>query len=184
MDTRTLCLAVLTDGPATGYEIKKVFEEHFGYFLDLSHSAIYPALADMREQGLVDCEEVRQVGKPDKKVYRLTEAGKAALRDGLQHSPGRHKVRSEFISLLIFSEHLPGWRMSELIDERLAEWRGMRDLARCPPGNMEPGKPGVRFAMGLCDAILRAGIDYLETNRDWLESSVAVREVSSGRDEA
>lgn len=172
MDTRTLCLAVLTDGPASGYEIKKAFEEHFGYFLDVSHGSIYPALADMREQGLVECEEVRQEGKPDKKTYHLTDAGRAALTDGLERSPGRHRVRSEFVGLLIFSEYLSAERIRSLIDARIDEWRGMRELAQCPPDNVDSERPGVHFAAGLCDAILRAGIDYLEENREWLEASL------------
>ncbi|MBA1147515.1 PadR family transcriptional regulator [Ectothiorhodospiraceae bacterium WFHF3C12] len=180
MDTRTLCLAVLTDGPASGYEIKKAFEEHFGYFLDVSHGAIYPALADMREQGLVECEEVRQDGKPDKKLYRLTEAGRTALAEGLARSPGRHRVRSEFVALLIFSEFLPADRIRSLIDARLDEWRGMRELAQCPPDNVSEQRAGVHFAMGLCDAILQAGVDYLERNRDWLESSLQAEAASKG----
>lgn len=174
MDTRTLCLGILTKGPATGYEIKKAVEEHFGYFLDVSHSSIYPALADMREQGLVECEAVRQEGKPDKKVYHLTGPGREALVEGLSRSPGRHRVRSEFVGLLIFSEFLPAGRIRELIDERLAEWRGMRALADCPPDALGSDNPGVRFSAGLCDAILAAGIDYLERNRGWLEAAVGV----------
>jgi len=173
MDTRTLCLGILTRGPATGYEIKKAVEEHFGYFLDVSHSSIYPALADMSEQGLVEYEAVRQEGKPDKKVYRLTASGLEALVEGLLRSPGRHRVRSEFVGLLIFSQFLPAGRVRDLIDKRLAEWRGLQDLARCPPDTFSNDNAGARFSVGLCEAMLTAGIEYLERNRDWLEAAVA-----------
>ncbi|WP_435104201.1 PadR family transcriptional regulator [Arhodomonas sp. AD133] len=168
MDTRTICLGVLAGGEATGYEIRKCVSECFGYFLDISHGAIYPALASLHDEGLVECTEVRQNGRPDKKVYRLTEAGENALEAGLMRSPGRHRVRSEFIGLLHFASRLPPERLGALLDERDADFAAMLAYARSC-GDDEHLHAGERFAAGLGEAMLTAGLDYLRRERPRLE---------------
>ena len=50
MDVRTICLGLLTRGDATGYEMKKLFEEEgFGHFAEASFGSIYPALGRLTD---------------------------------------------------------------------------------------------------------------------------------------
>lgn len=177
MDTRTICLGVLTRGDATGYEIKKCVEDEFGYFLEVSHSSIYPALADLRRDGQVTCTEVRQDGRPDKKVYRITDTGREAFVAGLGRSPGRHRVRSEFIALLLFAEFLPVDRVCTLIDARRAEFERILEL--CLDDSCE-ASAGARFAAGLGARMLSAGIAYMDDNRGWLEAQLAGTDAKAG----
>jgi len=44
MDTKTLCLGVLTLGDASGYDVRKQLTETFSHFMEISPSGIYPAL--------------------------------------------------------------------------------------------------------------------------------------------
>jgi len=54
MDVKTLCLGVLSLGDASGYEIRKMFEEGpFAHFHHASFGSIYPALSP-----LLDAEQV------------------------------------------------------------------------------------------------------------------------------
>src|SRR3546814_3071348 len=54
MDAKTLCLGVLSRGAASGYEIKKAFEEGpFSHFHQASFGSIYPALNALSADGLV-----------------------------------------------------------------------------------------------------------------------------------
>jgi DNA-binding PadR family transcriptional regulator len=172
MDTRTICLGVLSWGEATGYEIRKCIREDFASFIEVSHGAIYPALADLHRRGLVSCKAVRQSGKPDKKVYRITAAGRQALREGLMASSGRHRVRSEFVALLVFAEHQPLERVAELIDQRIAGYRELAERVQPAAESAETGA-GARFAAGFGAALARAGIRYLQENREWLEAELA-----------
>jgi len=175
MDTRTICLGVLSQGEATGYEIKKCIEDEFGFFLEVSHSAIYPALGDLHREGLLERREVRQDGRPDKKLYRLTEAGHRALKIGLAQSPGRHRVRSEFIALLLFAGYLPRGRVAALLDARLDEFERLVRFAQACDSDDAGSGPGGRFAAGLGACMMRAGIDYIRRNRGWLEAELAER---------
>lgn len=178
MDTRTICLGVLSWGEATGYEIKKCIEEDFASFIEVSRSAIYPALADLHRRGWVSCTEVRQDGKPDKKVYRLTPLGRNALCDGLMNSAGRHRVRSEFVALLVFAEHQPPDRVAELIDRRIEGYRqlaqSVQEAAQC-----RDSSAGTRFAAGFGAALANAGIQYLRENRGWLEAELAAADTEA-----
>ena len=80
MDVKTLCLGALSRGDASGYEIKKAFEEGpLSHIHEASFGAIYPALTELERQGLVTGREMAQEKRPDKKVYALTEAGLGAL---------------------------------------------------------------------------------------------------------
>lgn len=180
MDIRTLCLGILTAGKASGYEIKKTLEENFGYFMDVSHGSIYPALAALLDEGLVSVQEVKQEGKPDKKVYALTEAGKQAFVDGLTRSPARHRLRSEFLTVLVFAHFLPPQRLTEVLDERLREFQELRQLAaNCGQHCEQPLPPGVKFAAGLGEVTSKAAADYIAANRGWLEAAAEENSLSS-----
>ena len=45
VDVKTVCLGMLTDGEASGYDLKKHFESSFGHFFAAGYGSIYPALA-------------------------------------------------------------------------------------------------------------------------------------------
>ena len=121
MDTKTLCLGVLTLGDASGYDIRKHLEETFAHFMDISSNAVYPALKKLEKEKLVTFETVRQDNYPDKKVYSLTDEGHSFFFDALQELPPRHKVRSQLMLLMFFAEMLPVSRIREIMAERLEE---------------------------------------------------------------
>jgi len=173
IDVRTICLGLLSRGPATGYEIKKSFEDEgaIGYFLEASFGAIYPALGRLTEEGLVDLKVEQQDGKPDRKVYSLTESGRAAFKDSLRVSPGPDRFRSEFLFLLLFADLIPHDHLRHLIDERLEDYRQkLHELeSECV---QIPAKTsaGLEFIRGQGAAYFRAMIEYIENNRHLLEA--------------
>lgn len=74
-------LSLLAREPLTGYGLTKRMEERVGFFWRAGHSQIYPELARLEAAGLVAHREVEQRGKPDKKVYSITDEGLDALRE-------------------------------------------------------------------------------------------------------
>lgn len=122
MNVRGLCLAILYFGDATGYEIRKQAQEGvFSYFIEASYGAIYPALARLTEEGLVSFREEIQSGRPNKKVYSLTAAGRAAFVEALSGEPVHDKYKSEFLLMMMCSELLEPERVEQLIDDHLAD---------------------------------------------------------------
>lgn len=173
MDTKTLCLGVLARGDASGYEIKKTFEEGpFSHIHEASFGAIYPALTRLDAEGLVTCREMAQDKRPDKKVYSITETGRQAFYEALLAPPARDRRRSDFLFILFFGQLLPAERLARLIDQRIADYRAC--LAQMESCDLSDRPAGETFVHGLGAAVYRAAADYLEANRDRLLAEVAV----------
>ena len=98
MNIRTLCLGVLSFKEASGYELKKEIEDGmYSHFIDASFGSIYPALTQMNAEGLLTLRSEEQSGRPDKKVYAITDTGRAALAKSLAELPASNKFKSEFL---------------------------------------------------------------------------------------
>ncbi len=167
MDIKTLCLGVLTFGDMTGYDIKKYFEEAFNHFFVAGFGSIYPALSELMEKDLVTCTQVTQDKGPHKKVYTITEPGRALLREELIKTAPRHKVRSEFLVLIYFAHLLPVERLVAVLNERSTDIQNLLELLH----NLEQQDcdyPGHRFAIGLGRVTLQAQLDYIQTHRNEL----------------
>jgi len=133
MDVKTLCLGVLTFGDASGYDIKKYFERTFSHFFAAGYGSIYPALAELADAGLVTCQKVTQEGRPDRKVYSLTESGRQTFLHELATTAPLHKVRSEFLALMFFAHLLPPERLNAVLEERLADINNsIAMIEQCP----------------------------------------------------
>ena len=174
MDVKTLCLGVLTQSDMTGYEIKKHFEQSFAHFFVAGYGSIYPALRELTRAGLVSCQDVAQDKRPDKKVYKITDAGRGQLGVALAETPPRHKVRSEFLVLMYFAHLMTAERLAEVLDERVRDIDGM--LACIDNAFEDQGQrsPSHDLVAGLGQVTLRAQRDYILDNRDrWIVSAQA-----------
>lgn len=171
MDVKTLCLGVLNRGPHTGYEIRKQFETGpFAHFQDAGFGSIYPALRRLTEEGLVDCEEQPQDSRPDKKVYRLTAAGRQALFDAVNRAPGPDKLRSDFNFVLFFADLLTPKQVDGLLADRVAHHQDVLNLLeRCDLSALPAGEAFVtRYGI----AIHRAAKEFFEQHQHELIGSL------------
>ncbi|MGL4827810.1 MAG: PadR family transcriptional regulator [Vibrio sp.] len=94
-------LTVLSTRDATGYDITKEFSASIGYFWKASHQQVYRELNKMGEQGLVTCVLEPQEGKPDRKVYSITQTGRSALGEWFDQPTAHPTVRDEFCAKLM-----------------------------------------------------------------------------------
>jgi PadR family transcriptional regulator, regulatory protein AphA len=119
MNVRTLCLSILYEGEATGYEIRRLcVEGECSYFVEASFGSIYPALAKLEDEKLVTSRTEQQSGKPAKKVYSITEAGRAAFVEELAAPLGEDVFRSPFLLFARFAHVLP----RDLVEMRANEF--------------------------------------------------------------
>lgn len=168
MDAKTLCLGALAHGPASGYEIRKMFEEGaYAGFHPIGFGSIYPALTALLAEGLVDCHEEPQAGRPDKKVYRLTPQGEAALVKTLSsNQPAEDKYKSDTLFMLSLAEVMDPARVDRLLrDYRDLKVNQLNHMAECDPAKMTTGQ---RFIFGLGQAVYSAIATYIDNNGDAL----------------
>ena len=187
MDVKTTCLGVLALGEASGYEIRKAFEEGpFSHFADGGYGSIYPALNRLTDEGLVTCNAQSQPKRPDKKVYAITQAGRERLFEALQvKSPGEDKYKSDLLFMLFFADALdPRW-IEKVLDERIRFYRDkMAKMRECGVNDETP--TGRRLTHGFGLAVYGAALDYLVAHREeFIEAAEeAAKGKTTGRDAA
>src|SRR5690606_3689751 len=119
MNVRMLCLSILYEGEATGYEIRRLcVEGECSYFVEASFGSIYPALARLEKDGLVTSRAEQQAGRPAKKIYAITEAGRLAFAEELAAPLGEDMFRSPFLLFARYAHILP----RELVETRANEF--------------------------------------------------------------
>jgi PadR family transcriptional regulator, regulatory protein AphA len=91
MSLRHALLGVLAHESRSGYALLKHFEQSLAYAWPASHSQIYPELARLRADGLI---EQTGSGARGAKTYATTEAGLDEVRRWLRTEPDR-RVRSD-----------------------------------------------------------------------------------------
>ena len=89
-------LVSLAERSASGYDLARRFDASIGYFWPASHQQIYKVLGRMEADKLVSADLIAQDGRPDKKVYAITEDGYAELRDWLAKPSRREATRIDF----------------------------------------------------------------------------------------
>jgi PadR family transcriptional regulator AphA len=175
MNVRTLCLGILSLQEASGYEIKKDVEDGlFSHFIDASFGSIYPALTQLAAEGYVTVREEEQTGKPDKKVYAITEAGRNALARAISVSPAKDKYKSEFLFQMLLQDYLSPEMMLVAIQKQLDDLN--EDLARIAECSHEaPIGHGSHFVADYGNAVLTAGVKCLEYKKAELLQQMAAR---------
>lgn len=72
-------LVSLCEQAGSGYELAHRFDRSIGFFWAATHQQIYRTLRAMEGDGWVHVAHVAQQGRPDKKVYTVSAAGRAEL---------------------------------------------------------------------------------------------------------
>jgi len=88
-------LVSLSERGGSGLDLTRRFDRSIGFFWTATHQQIYRVLGRMESRGWVTCEAVAQHGRPDKKVYDVTPAGRAELQRWLAEPLSREEYRSD-----------------------------------------------------------------------------------------
>lgn len=89
-------LVSLAERSASGYDLARRFDASIGHFWKASHQQIYKVLSRMEGDAWVTSEVVAQDGRPDKKVYVITDAGRAELAAWTSEPTPIEHLRSAF----------------------------------------------------------------------------------------
>ena len=105
--SRYAILGMLSLGPQSGYDIKKLVERSIAHFWNESFGQIYPILRRLETDGLAVRRSERQDGKPDRQVYSLTPKGLAELQQWLVLPARQEGFRSELLLKLFLGGRVP-----------------------------------------------------------------------------
>lgn len=130
MSLRYAVLGLLSNGPASGYDLAKAFDTEFGrYAWYASHTQIYPELAKLAGEGLIAVDEE---GSRRRRSYKLTDVGWDELRTWVKGPPIWTRARNEAV-LRAFLLPILGvddlrTEMQEFIDRSESEIQRLREI--------------------------------------------------------
>ena len=90
-------LAALLDGEASGYDLAKRFDSSVANFWPATRQQMYRELDRLEAAKLVRARLVRQQDRPDKRVFRLSAAGRRELHTFIGRGPRVSKIRDELL---------------------------------------------------------------------------------------
>lgn len=122
--TRTAVLGALSIEPMTGYAMREAIRATLGHFWSESFGQIYPTLAELEQEGLVERRGGTRTGSS---AFALTPAGRAHLRTLLADPPQPDPPRNGVLLRLFFGRTLGPEACADLV--RDARDRAERQLA-------------------------------------------------------
>jgi len=131
VNAKTLILAILNYQEATGYEIRKMCTEGpYSYFVDISYGSIYPTLARLELDHLVTSRLEQHPGKPERKVYEITQAGREEFAHCVIQPPAKDKLKSEFLLVAMTAEAGTRESVERAISERIEHLESELEMIR------------------------------------------------------
>lgn len=112
-------LGMLSWKPMTGYDMKRMMQDSPVMYWSGNNNQIYKALVQLLDMGYVTNELQYQESAPNKKVYSITDSGKAALEAWiLETEPEIPEFKKAFLIQISWA----GLMEKEKIDQLLARY--------------------------------------------------------------
>jgi DNA-binding PadR family transcriptional regulator len=112
-------LSLLSIKPYTGYELVQIMQTASW---QAKHSQIYPLLAKLEQEELLTFEHVEQIGKPNKKIYSISQKGVALLKQWIVEPPATPIIRDEFLMKMYAISLTDTDTAKRLVHERLSTY--------------------------------------------------------------
>ncbi|MFO7254412.1 MULTISPECIES: PadR family transcriptional regulator [Limnochorda] len=170
-------LGLLSYGPAAGYDLRTAFDLPAYLFWQVSLPQVYRTLRRMEREGWLVSTIEPQEGKPSRRVYRLTPAGRQELTRWLGETPPVPETRHPLLVKLFFGSaappgslaaHVEAWRAhyAQLLRRYRTEFPAAIEAAARQPGaaadapywrlTLEFGRRHAQMMVEWCDAVLAA----------------------------
>lgn len=168
-------LVSLCEQAGSGYELARRFDRSIGYFWAATHQQIYRSLRAMDDDGWVHVQVVAQHGRPDKKVYDVTDRGRAELTRWIAEPLTAHATRDLAVKLRgsTFGDAATPAALREQVVALRAERAGALDVYRGFEKSQFPHPAELAGAALHQYLVLRGGIRTEEGTIDWLDEVLA-----------
>jgi PadR family transcriptional regulator, regulatory protein AphA len=165
-DAEYAVLGLLADGESSGYDLGKLAEPNVDLILAPTKSRIYAVLPRLLERGLVSEREVTQERRPDKRLYRLTKAGRDELKAWLNDT-GTPLHRDLLLLKLFFGRHAdPAALLEQVRAFREAKERELERLADYGHRNLKhPAGVFRNLTVGF-------GLDVTQSSITWASEAI------------
>ena len=144
MSLSNAILASLCDSSSSGYDLAKQFDGSVGFFWKATHQQIYRELRKLEKLDLIKAEEIAQEGRPDKKVFSITDSGKQRLQEWISQATEMSPCKEEILVKLFAGYLVPKETMIQALQhqrqqhsERLVTYQDIeaeifQNISNCP----------------------------------------------------
>ena len=153
-------MALLAGKREYGYQVKQALEAEFGDVLPAMNTGqVYSTLARLERDGLVVGEAVLDDSR-GKRVYRLTDAGRAALARWIETPVPGSRLKDEFFMKLVVVRSVGLAEPMALIERQRREYlQSLRDLDAAV----------TRGATAASELLVEGAILHLKADIEWLD---------------
>ena len=135
MSVRHALLALLSEGPKYGLQLRQEFEARTGEVWPLNVGQVYTTLQRLERDGLVESDDAAEEGP--QKGFRITSDGEAELAAWLRTPPDLSSPpRDELVIKVLIAARLPGVDVHEVIQahrrylvQLMQEWTRLKEYA-------------------------------------------------------
>ena len=165
-------LVSLIHEPKSGYDLAKQFDGSVGFFWQATHQQIYRELTKLEQQNWIVAEAIAQDGRPDKKIFSVTDLGLSQLKTWVWQSTNVALVKDEFLLKIYAGYLIPEDAIAQKIQEhrqlhqqQLEIYQAIKhNFFECPKNC----PPKARFAY----LTLRRGINFEQGWIDWCNEAL------------
>jgi DNA-binding PadR family transcriptional regulator len=133
MSVRHALLALLSEGPKYGLQLREEFVERTGEVWPLNVGQVYTTLQRLERDGLVESDDAAEPGP--QKGFRITEGGERELTGWLRTPPDlASPPRDELVIKVLVAARLPGVDVHEVIQshrrylvELMQQWTRLKE---------------------------------------------------------
>jgi PadR family transcriptional regulator AphA len=169
-------LGFLSRGSMTGYDLKtRCFDDAAGHLWTADQAQVYRTLDRLAEQALVRSRLVPQRGKPDRRVYSITPAGRTTYQRWLASPVLPPPMRDPFLLHLFFAPDLPDADVLGLLENARVEYQRRLEHLR-GPARSDLDAWGVRTGRARDTELrlmtLAASTSATRSAIDWIDDSI------------
>jgi DNA-binding PadR family transcriptional regulator len=135
VSVRHALLALLSEGPKFGLQLRQEFEERTGDVWPLNVGQVYTTVQRLERDGLVASGDGDEAGP--QKCFRITDEGSEELAAWLRTPSGDGPPRDELVIKVLVALYVPGVDLAEVIQvhrrhliEEMRTFARMKEVAR------------------------------------------------------
>jgi DNA-binding PadR family transcriptional regulator len=168
-------LGFLDYEPMSGYDLKKFFDQSVAHFWSATQSHIYKALETLESEGFVESRIIPQEGKPNRKEYHITKAGRAELHRWVVTPLPLAATREAWLIQIFFSHTSTNEEIIELLKARAKDIRTMLEVFHTQiPASVDENsaQPGFARMSQLWQLTADYGASYFESELVWIDKTI------------
>lgn len=167
-------LATLGSEPYSGYDLWKKFSQTSKYYWQATQQQIYRELGKLEKDGAITSEVIPQEGRPNKKLYQVTEKGIEKLKSWLLEPAEPMAIREELLVKVIAAKLVPNSVILQEIERHHQIHSQQLSVYKQIQQQKFPDISQLSYKQKCIYLILRRGIRY-ETNWiDWCEEAIGL----------